>query len=309
MPEVRTIATGLVFPEGPVPMKDGSVVLCEMGAGRITRVAADGSKEPVAEVGHGPNGAALGPDGKLYVCNNGGAYALHPMGDLVIPVQPSTGYAGHGWIERVDLETGEVERLYEDCDGERLKGTNDIVFDADGGFWFTDHGHRDERRADRGYVYYARADGSEIREAAGPLDFLNGIGLSPARDRLYVAETHNSALWWWDIEGPGELKLVEGLFAHGGTFLHRAGGYVGFDSLGIDSAGNVCVAALGRGGISVISPETGEEIEWVGCDELLPTNIAWGGEDLRTAYITASASGRLLATEWPRPALELANYA
>jgi gluconolactonase len=306
MAEVRTITSGLTFPEGPVAMDDGSVVLCEMGAGTITRVTPDGEKETVAEPGYGPNGSAIGPDGKLYVCNNGGSYDLQPLGDLVLPVQPSEKYAGHGWIDRVDLETGEVERLYEDCDGEPLKGTNDIVFDASGGFWFTDHGVRDARRADRGYIYYAQPDGSQITEAAGPLDFLNGIGLSPDGKRLYVSETYLKSVWWWEVEAPGRLALVEGLVPHGGTFLHGAPGFAAFDSLGIDSDGNVCVATLARGGFTVISPETGDEIDFVQCEELMPTNICWGGEGRRTAFITASASGRLLATEWPRPGLELA---
>lgn len=309
MPDVREIASGLIFPEGPVAMKDGGVFLVEMGAGRITRVGPDGSKDTVAEPGGGPNGQALGPDGKLYVCNNGGAYELVPLGDLVLPKMPHHAYEGHGRIERIDAETGEVERLYEECDGHPLGAVNDIVFDEHGGFYFTDYGYVGERTTNRAFVYYAQADGSRIEQVAGPLDSLNGIGRSPDGRRLYVTETFLKSVWWWEIEAPGKLRHVEGLVPHGGTFLHGAGGFQAFDSLGIDSAGNICVAALARGGITVISPDSGEEIEFVPCDELLPTNIAWGGADMTTAYVTASGSGRLLELEWPRPGLELAYSA
>ena len=72
MANVRVLATDLEFPEGPVVMPDGSVVLVEIRGKRLTRVWPDGRKEVVAEIPGGPNGAAIGPDGKIYICNNGG---------------------------------------------------------------------------------------------------------------------------------------------------------------------------------------------------------------------------------------------
>ena len=69
---MRIIAEGLRFPEGPVAMPDGSVILTEIAAGRITRISPDGAKTTVATPGGGPNGLAIGPDGKLYCCNTGG---------------------------------------------------------------------------------------------------------------------------------------------------------------------------------------------------------------------------------------------
>ncbi len=72
MSEMREITDGLMFPEGPIAMPDGSVLLVEIARRTLTRVHKDGSKEIVAETGGGPNGAAIGPDGKCYICNNGG---------------------------------------------------------------------------------------------------------------------------------------------------------------------------------------------------------------------------------------------
>ena len=72
MAEIRVIADGLRFPEGPVAMGDGSVILGEIAGSAVTRIARGGAKSPIGNAGGGPNGLATGPDGALYVCNNGG---------------------------------------------------------------------------------------------------------------------------------------------------------------------------------------------------------------------------------------------
>jgi gluconolactonase len=309
MENARIVTDGLRFPEGPVALPDGSVVVVEINAGRITRVAPDGAKTVVAETGGGPNGAAVGPDGKLYVCNDGG-FAWTDLGGMLLPfgehgvTQPAD-YVG-GSIQRVDLDTGEVETLYTECEGIPLKGPNDIVFDTAGGFWFTDHGKVRHREEDRGAVYYAKADGSSISEPIFPLHAPNGVGLSPGGDRLYVAETHVGRLWAWDVTGPGEVAKTAP-FGAGGTLVAGLPGYQLFDSLGVEEGGNVCVATLVVGGVSVISPAG--DVEYVPLPdafaEPLLTNICWGGDDRTTAYVTLSASGRLLACDWPRPGLAL----
>ena len=308
MPELEVVAEGLRFPEGPVALSDGSVVLVEIGRGAITRVGADGEKEVVAEPGGGPNGAAFGPDGKLYVCNNGGSFTWVDTGELLAPgPHDPSAYSG-GRIERIDLDSGEVEVLYDSCDGRPLRGPNDIVFDREGGFWFTDHGIREERTSDRTGVFYAKPDGSQIREVIFPLDAPNGIGLSPEGDRLYVAETYTGRVWWWDVTAPGEVELVPGILPHGGTVLRGLGGergLQGLDSLAVDGEGHVCVATLVNGGISAIAPD-GSSVDFVETGDPFTTNICFGGDGLRTAFLTLSGTGRLASTEWPRAGLELA---
>jgi gluconolactonase len=304
MADLREVATGLRFPEGPVAMDDGSVVLVEIAGGTVTRVSLDGRSETVAEVGGGPNGAAIGPDGLLYVCNNGKAFDYVDMDGLMFPVQPPSSHEP-GSIQRVDLGSGGVEVLYRECDGRELIAPNDLVFDDQGGFYFTDHGVRWERSSDRTSVFYAAADGSRIHELVRPLDAPNGVGLSPDGTRLYVAETYTACVWWWELAGPGELAPAEGLLAHNGTLLARLPGFQFLDSLAVDGEGNVCVATPGSGGISVLSPEDGSLVDFVEAGDLLTTNICFGGEDLRTAYVTLSNSGRLVACDWPRPGLAL----
>ena len=301
----RVVATGLGFPEGPVALPDGSVLCVELRHGRLVRVGEDGSVDTVAELGGSPNGAALGPDGAVYVCNSGG-FCFIDVG-FVVPQTPEgvtqpDDYIG-GRIQRVDLATGAWTDLYTEVDGHGLRGPNDLVFDSEGGFWFTDHGKRRARDEDRGGLYYARPDGSSATEVAYPLEAPNGVGLSPDGRRLYVAETHTGRLWAWELAGPGQLA--------GGpndrTLVAGLAGMQLFDSLAVEEGGNVCVATLVNGGISVISPEG--EVEHLAADgelfDPLVTNIAFGGPDRRTAWITLSGTGRLLRCDWPRPGLEL----
>ena len=296
------VATGLRFPEGPIAMADGSVILVEIERGTLSRVAPDGSIDVVAELGGGPNGAAIGPDGKCYVCNNGGMQFIERPGRLYPGPQPSD-YSG-GRIERVDLDTGEVETLYTEANGVGLRGPNDLVFDRTGGFWFTDHGKIRERDHDRTGVFYARADGSSIEEVIFPLEGPNGIGLSPDEDELYVAETPTGRLWAYELSGPGQLLGERRDKPDGGRLVRGRNGYFYFDSLAVDAAGNVCVATIFDGGITVLSPK-GDEPRHVPMPDRITTNICFGGPDLATAYITLSSTGQLVAMPWESAGLAL----
>jgi gluconolactonase len=296
------MASGLNFPEGPVALPDGSVLLVEIAAGRLTRVLPSGEVKVVAEVGGGPNGAALGPDGHCYICNNGG-FSWRTDDGFTRPTGPAADYQG-GAVQRVNLRTGGVEALYTQCDGIPLHGPNDIVFDRQGGFWFSDFGKTFEDRIMRGAVYYASSDGSFIRRAAHPVLTPNGIGLSPDGETLYVTETETSRLWSFPIVGRGELGHESWPSPNGGRLVHGLPGFQRFDSLAVEEGGNICVATLVRGGISVFSPG-GELLEFHEAPESYCTNICFGGPDLRTAFITLSGHGQLFAVRWPRAGLRL----
>ena len=299
----RELAKGLRFPEGPIAMADGSVLLVEIERGTLSRVDRNGRVEVVAHTGGGPNGAAIGPDGTCYLCNNGGFNWHHAPGGYMRPSGRADDYSG-GRIERVDLSTGKIEVLYRECNGISLKGPNDIVFDGKGGFWFTDLGKVYARQMDRGAVYYARTDGSFIREAVFPIITPNGVGLSPDGNILYVAETETSRLWSFRITGEGALEKQPWPSPHGGNLVAGLPGYQRFDSMAVEENGNVCVATLIRGGVSVISP-AGEWLEFHEAPEHYCTNLAFGGAGLRKAYVTLSNYGTLLEADWPRPGLRL----
>jgi gluconolactonase len=299
---VREVASGLKFPEGPIAMADGSVVLVEINRQTLTRVRPNGKHEIVAELGGGPNGAAIGPDGAVYVCNNGG-FQWHegPDGSLA-PHGTALDYKT-GSIQRVDLTTGATKTLYDQCDGIRLRGPNDIVFDETGGFWFSDLGKGNGDVMHMGHVLYARPDGSKIARARDAMLTPNGVGLSPDGRTLYVAETHTSRVWAFRIERPGVLAPATDLFS-AGSVLGPLPGYQLLDSLAVEAGGKVCVATLVNGGITAFDPGGGTEHYAV--PDPLTTNICFGGPDLRTAFITASSTGKLYRCQWPRPGLKLA---
>jgi gluconolactonase len=297
MVEVRELATGLKYPEGPVVLPDGSIAVCQMAAGVISRVAPDGTVSTIAEGLSGPNGAALGPDGALYVCDNGGNVQFIDLGGILVPAGDTPDTWQGGSILRIDLESGEVDTLYTSCDGAALHAPNDLVFDAQGGLWFTDYGRTFRETRDRGQVYHAAADGSAIREVIAPLDSPNGIGLSPEGDRVYVAETHHGRLLAWDVSGPGQVATSEGLNAGGTALCHPGGGKL-FDSLAVDPEGWICVGTLGVGGITAVSPD-GTSVEFVELPDPLVTNICFAPDDPTTAYVTMSGAGILAAIDWP----------
>lgn len=301
MADFTELTSGLKFPEGPIATADGNVIVVEMFGKRITRIAPDGTKTTLAEVPGGPNGIAFGPDGALYVCNNGGSFTEVDFLGLTFPgpFEPSN-YSG-GKIQRLDLASGELRDLYTECNGNPLRGPNDLVFDAAGGMWFTDHGIRHGRSADLTGIYYATCDGSSITEVVFPCEAPNGIGLSPDGNTLYWAETFTGRVHQAQIASPGVLAGYSSLDP--ANCLCGLPGLQLLDSLAVDGAGNVCVATLGlqAAGITVISP-TGEIVEQILTGDPLTTNICFGGD---TAYLTLSGTGRVVSMPWRHGGLRL----
>lgn len=294
--DFEVVAEGLKFPEGPVALADGSLVAVDILGGTIVRVEAGKPLRVVAEVGGGPNGAAIGPDGLLYVVNNGGfSGRRHANGDLMID-EPLPGYTG-GWVDRVNIKTGRVERLLDSVQGRRLSGPNDIVFDREGGFWFTDIGKSVGRVRQMSAVYYVPVGSVEAKEVIFPGTSFNGIGLSPDQQTLYVADTFEAALRAYQLAAPGVLN------ADVPPRLTRIPSAAAFDSLAVQANGDVCVAMVFEGGVATISPSGG--ISTLPLPDRFVTNICFGGADMRDAYVTFSGSGRIVRMRWPEPGLRL----
>ena len=284
----EVLAEGLKFPEGPIAMPEGSVILVEIARGTLTRVW-NGKVEVVCDLGGGPNGAALGPDGAVYVANNGG-------GAIVAGVRGKP--LAQGGIDRIDLTTGKGERLYDKVGEHALSAPNDIVFDRQGGFWFTDFGRQSGRARHLSGLYYARPDGSEVRELSFGGTGYNGVGLSPDEQVVYAAETFTGRLIAFDLTAPGQV--VKG--GRGGRLVGTAPGRAFFDSLAVQANGEVCIASIADG-ITTMSP-TGA-LSQTPLPDRMVTNICFGGEDLRDVYITMSGVGQLIRMRWPEPGLKL----
>lgn len=304
MMNFQLFAEGLQFPEGPVALKDGSVLVVELNAQTLKRLYPDGRAEVIATVEGAPNGAALGPEGVIILANNGGM-SWEEHDGLIAPGPQPDNYIG-GRIQMVTPD-GQVSDLYTHYEDGPILAPNDLVLDGEGGFYFSDHGQRREHELDLGALSYGRLDGSLVKRLVSPLFTPNGVGISPNGKRIYVSETITGRIWWWEITAPGELNREgEGQGAH---LLAGLGGFTYFDSLAVDAMGNICVATMPKGGITTISP-SGEVLGFVEVPLADPTvtNICFGGDDMSTAFITAAATGRLYQVSWPNRGLKL-HYA
>lgn len=309
--EFRVIADGLEYPEGPVYQSDGSILLVEIHKGTLTRVSPDGSKQTVADLGGGPNGAAVGPDGAIYVCNDGGLDWIQipatakTLAVWVPTLQPAN-YTG-GLIQRVS--GGTFSTLYAQCNGRKLCSPDDLVFDATGNFWFTDWGKQRLSDRDITAIYYAQADGSKIEQAIPQRYAPNGVALSPDETRLYVAETYARWILYWELASPGVIKPNPNTLDGSYLLTAEIPGRGTLDSMAVDEEGNVYAATMlpkgpdsaVPGGITVISPG-GKILDFIelmveGKPEPLPSNLCFGGRDRRTAFITLAGTGRLVACD------------
>ena len=299
--ELTLVAEGLKFPEGPVAMSDGSVVLTDMEGKRVLRVTPDGEIKVVAETGGGPNGLAVGPNNALYLTNNGGSYQFF-VRDGINWVGPAPEHHRGGSIQRIELSTGAIRTLYTHCGERPLLGPNDLVFDRQGGMWFTDWGTTHASHKTFGGLFYAAHDGSKITCARERLLSPNGVGLSPDEKTLYVADTYTGRLWAFDVVAPGELTAQISPMIPG-RVVATLPGLQYLDSLAVEASGNVCVATILNGGIATFAPDG--TIEHFAVPDPLVTNICFGGEDMRDAWITASGTGRLYKTRWRQPGLKL----
>ena len=288
-------------PKDLFALEDGSILVVEGSRGNLTRVFPSGDAVVVAHLGGGPNGAAMGPDNQVYICNNGGD---HSINGLPSGLQASDYVSGS--IQKVDLASGGFETIYDRCDGIPLRGPNDIVMDSYGGFWFTDFGKGRPRERDNGGIYYGLLDGSGVKEVLYPRLQPNGIGLSPDGTMLYWSETASGRLYRRHVIGPGEVAPVAAWDPW--ELAGKASGIHRFDSLALEASGSVCVATLGPcAGITVIGLNGVDTLYSLPAEMADPicTNICFGGPDMRSAFITTAGTGRLLQAPWGRPGLIL----
>ena len=302
MTDVSVMAGGLMFPEGPIAMPDGSVILVEIAGHRLSRVHPGGRTEVVAETGGGPNGAAFGPDGRVYVCNNGGFDTVEKDGRIRI-AETLHSYVG-GSVQAVDIETGDVETLYREVDGEPLKGPNDLVFDRDGRVLV--HRPRQDPRTVPGPGRALLRPAGRLGRAGGDLPARRAERGGPLPRRglaLRRRDPHRSGA---SVAGGGARPARHPLRQGDPRRprrrpARRAAPRQPRRRLG---EGHVCVATIRNGGITDIDPADGSTVH-VPTGDPLTTNVCFGGPELRTAYITCSLSGTLVTTPWERPGLAL----
>jgi gluconolactonase len=306
--KVRCVTDGLAFPESPIACADGSVLVSEIAAGRITRVRPDGTTETVTETGGGPNGIGFLPDGRLVVCQNGGSrfgigpwpydfdgcvQLFRPVGPPEDPVTPALQIVeSDGRV--ITLTTEFMTRF-----GTRLSlvRPSDVCVDDQGGFYVTDGGTVHGRSRSVTGLLYGTTDG-DLHEIVYPLEMPNGVALSPDGTSLYVAETRTRRIWDFELDSPGVVRRARGLATVPSGGPLNVGGA---DGLCVDRDGRILVATLGTGGVTVFSA-TGDLLGAVPADDPMTTNMTLSADE-QTLFMTLASTGRLVAVDnwltWP----------
>lgn len=297
MTEITEIASGFSFTEGPCFDGEGRLHVVELANRCVSRIV-DGERVVVAELGGSPNGAALGPDGDLYIANGGGNWG---------PNDSTQGRAGRGnagsYIQRVNAD-GWSRTVLSEIDGRPLTSPNDLCFDAHGGLYFTDpvwpdrheDGSPDVSTVSAGDVCYLGPDGEARRLHTGLL-FPNGICLTPDGSGLIVDETGKGLVHRFEIEKPGVVGQPEVYVDLGPTS--------GPDGMAFDSTGRLIVAGHGSGHAFVVTPEGGSVEQKLTFDDPEVSNVCFGGHENSTLYVTLARSGRVVAVQWDAPGAPL----
>ena len=202
-------------------------------------------------------------------------------------------------IQRVELATGAHRPLISASEAAPLVAPNDLVFDAHGGFYFTDTRAPAEGR-EPGAIYYAKADGTGVRRLADAPG-ANGIVVAADRRRLLVAGPLRVLAF--DIVGPGELARDGAGKAIASIFCSAQSGR--FDSMAAEAGGGLVVGTLMIGGLSVFTERGALRETVLAPPERSVTSVGFGGPERRTAFATLTQTGKLCAVDWPRPGLRL----
>ena len=292
------LAEGLKFPEGPVYMKDGSILFVEVDGQTIKRLPPGprAKVEVLADLPGGPNGLAIGPDGLLYIANDGGRFSFTVRDGENYPGAISKTYKP-GKIHRMDLKTRQMEVVFDSCDGKPMIAPDDLIFDHAGNLWITEYG---VGRNDGGLMFVPKGGKPTlVRQMPAP----NGIGLSPNGKMLHVSS--GTSLFSFDITAPGKLetKTYPNNGLHSPLVLNSTA-----DSLKVMANGDVAVCSLSRpGGIGVHDKEG--HVTFYGFPDRMTCNLVFGGKDMRDCWITLSGKGQIAKVRWPAPGLKASFYA
>lgn len=290
-----TSAVMVAFLEGPAVAVDGTVFFSDIINNRILQLDPRSGRFSVFRQPSGrANGLLFDPQGRLLACE-GNEFGPND---------------GHRRITRTDLHTGQVEVLTDRYQGKRYNAPNDLAARSNGQIFFTDpcYGDRSTMELDHESVYRIDPDGVVTRVITQPhIERPNGIALSPDERTLYVVDScavpgGARKIWAFDLAEDGQVTNQRLLF----DFAPGRGG----DGMCVDRQGHLYIAAgitRPRGphetadvppGIYILSPD-GTLQGRIPIPEDVLTNCTFGGDDLRTLYITAGKTLYSIRVEIP----------
>lgn len=257
------------FLEGPSFDRDGNLYCVDIAFGRIFRIAPDGAFATIADYDGEPNGLKIHRDGRIFVAD-------HKNGIVI-----------------VDPATGRVTPYFDRPLLERFKGVNDLFFAANGDLYFTDQGQTGLHDP-TGRLYRIDAATGRLEKILDNVPSPNGLVMDREEAVMFLAVTRDNAVWRVPL-------LAEGRASKVGRFIQLSGSLGGPDGMALDRDGNIAVAHAGLGVVWIFSP-LGEPLHRVQSRTgLLTTNIAYGGAEGRTLFITESDTGLILQAELPVP--------
>jgi gluconolactonase len=287
------IAVGIDRPEDVVVSRDGRVFASDHQAA-VAEIFPDGSFRRMGPKGGAPNGINMDREGRIVIANFG-IYDREP-----------------GPLERFDLATEKREILLAEVGGKQLTSSNYPVIDAAGNIWCANSTHAETwpqalDGRDDGFIFVLRPDGSSSIEAEG-LKFPNGMALSADERFLYCAQTSGADVMGFPVLpggklGPGErYGPVLGKLQQAGAPQHDHNDLGYTDGVGLDAEGNLWVCLPAANKVVAITPElavitvfhdpTGGVINH-------PTNVTWGGADLKDLYVGSIRADYVLKTRSP----------
>ncbi|MDA0654954.1 MAG: SMP-30/gluconolactonase/LRE family protein [Proteobacteria bacterium] len=251
------------FLEGPSFDRAGNLYVTDIPYGRVFRISPEGDFELIAEYEGEPNGLKIHKDGRIFIAD-------HRQGIMLL-----------------DPNSGAVTSFLEGPDKERFKGVNDLVFASNGDLYFTDQGQTGLHDP-TGRIYRYSADGA-LTCLLDTIPSPNGIVLNRSEKVVLIAVTRANAVWLAPLTETGVTKV--------GLFAQLPG--PGPDGMAMDEDGNVAVAHPGMGVVWVYDRKAIPIYRIQSCAGSMITNIAYGGEDRRTLYMTDSSTGSVLCAKMP----------
>jgi len=273
--ELTQIAGGLQFPEGPAWDGKNTLYVSNCRGNWITRISPTGVDTFLTAASNPftfekTNGMTVFRDGCLFACE-----------------------FGRGAIVRIRPE-GTCEIYADSCAGKKFNRPNDLAFDAAGNLYFTDPNQYDRQNPD-GVVYRVAAGSQEGTPVAADLAFPNGLAFSADGKFLYICESAFERVLRFTVQLDGSLTGKE-------IFVEMPGGDP--DGINFDAAGNLYVAHFGGGAGWMIAPD-GSVRDKIQMPGKKPTNVEFGGPDLRTLFITEVETNAVYRLEVPIPGLRL----